>query len=91
MDGWFPVPVASSSSPEVQYVVHVNPWGPASENVCECKAYIFRGHCRHQDIASESLCAWQEGISKEVQTDMQRNMMQCPRCGKATRYEMVAE
>lgn len=50
LDGWHAVGVLSSSG-DKSYRVLVSPWPGYSENVCECRAYEYRGHCRHQEEA----------------------------------------
>jgi hypothetical protein len=87
LEGWFVVRIESSSDPGKRYVVHVNPWGDTAENICECQGYLYRGHCRHQTMAKDAVCGWQEGLGEEVQTEMQRKMKTCPRCGGPTRWE----
>lgn len=86
-EGWVPVQVASSTK-GIDYVIHVCPWGISSESICECAGYTYRGHCRHQQIAHESLCRWNELEGPEEQDEEQAKNKECPRCGQQTRWEM---
>lgn len=83
---WFPIPV-SSSSDDMTYVVWVSPWGKMQENICECKGYLYRSHCRHQEKAQELLCDWSE-LSGTEQTDLERKSKICPACAGPTRWEV---
>lgn len=90
-EGWVPVNVMSSDPKKPDYVVHTCPWGTARESICECPAYVYRGECRHQEIALKSLCKWDELTGPEVQTEFHRNHNTCPRCGGPTRWEMKVD
>lgn len=85
-EGWYPVRVASSSG-EGHYVVLVSPWS-AQESICECKSYLYRGRCKHQDEAARRVCGWSELEHPQQQTDDERKMKICPKCGGATRWEV---
>jgi uncharacterized Zn finger protein len=86
-----PVIVTSTSDPNKQYVVHVNPWGDAKDNICECKGFQYRGNCRHQEEALDEVCGWSETAGKEVQAPYQREAMICPRCDGTTKWSMVVD
>lgn len=88
--GWQPVEVPSSSGDET-YVVLVNPWGITHENLCHCQGYIYRGHCRHQQIAADSVCRWSELRAPDSQTRQQHKDRICPSCGGPTKYEIEAK
>lgn len=91
LDGWVPIQVDSSSDPDKKYVVHVNPWGIPTENICECKGFQYRGSCRHQIAAVEDICGWHEMHAHpqhEIQSDHQREELICPRCDGPTMYVM---
>jgi hypothetical protein len=85
--GWRPVEVRSSTDKNKLYVVHVNPWGDTPENICECKAYLFRGQCRHQSEALKHICVWREG-DEPGQTESQFRNNMCPSCGGRTRNQV---
>lgn len=86
-DGWLPVVISSSSS-EHKYRVYVNPWGHTMENICECKGYIYTGHCKHQDLAADRVCGWSELDCEDQQSKDQKANRQCPRCGGPTKIEV---
>lgn len=93
-EAWIPMEVASESRPGERYVVHVCPWGNATENICECPGYFHRGRCKHQTQAMDALCGWTElqEPKRYEQTDEQRKAKVCPRCGGPTSWQMeVAE
>lgn len=90
-DGWVPVKVNSSSDPSRIYRVYVNPWGQEHENICECRGYVYTGHCKHQAMAAELICGWSELDCEEVQNDFERHARQCPRCGGPTKIEVEIE
>lgn len=89
-EGWVPVQVASESQ-NLDYTVMVCPWGTARESICECPGYTYRGQCKHQQIALDSLCRWDELTGPEAQTEFQKKTNTCPRCGGPTKYEMTLE
>jgi hypothetical protein len=86
-EGWIPILVPSSTQ-KIDYTVLVCPWGLSRENICECQGYMYTGHCRHQKIADDKLCRWQELYGPEKQEEAQRKMMTCPRCGGQTKWTM---
>lgn len=86
-DGWIPVQVASDTRP-LDYLVLVCPWDSHLESICECPGYIHHGHCKHQVIAHESLCRWDELLNPEEQTEAQRKKKICPRCGGPTQWQL---
>lgn len=90
IDGWQPVEVPSHSEPHKKYLVMVNPWGETSEDICECEGYTYRGHCSHQEEATQKLCLWSgaPGESEIEQTDEQREHKICPQCGESTKYAL---
>lgn len=88
LEGWVPIEVESSSS-DNKYLVLVNPWGDIEGNICECPGYHYTGHCRHQEEAHASICAWKEG--QDPQTDEDKRAKICPRCGGPTRWIMEYE
>lgn len=90
-EGWVPVNVASTSQKMIDYVVHVCPWNTPRECICECAGYGYRGRCKHQEIAFDSLCRWDQLSGPEVQTEFQAKTNTCPRCGGATKWEMTIE
>jgi len=77
--GWQAVPVRSSDGSRT-YTVHVNPWKNVDENLCECKAYMYHGKCRHQKLAFDKVCGWHGIVGPEQQTHDQRKIGICPRC-----------
>lgn len=85
-EGWFPVRVPSSSNNGV-YTVFVSPW-TVHESICECQGYQFRGVCKHQEVAAKRRCRWTELSDPQQQTDDERKMRICPRCGGSTRWEV---
>lgn len=89
--GWTPIVIASHTRENVKYTVHCNPWGRASEYICECPSYVMRGHCRHQAEAQEKLCSWLELVGPEKQRPEQRKLGQCPRCGGPTLRQVIDE
>ena len=90
LDGWVPIKVESASHPGEHHVVLVNSWGGAKDGICECEGYEFRGECKHQLIAWDRVCGWQEIFGPETQNDQQRHDKVCPRCGGATMWVMEA-
>lgn len=86
-EGWVPVNVASDSTKGLDYVVLVSPWGNPNDNICECPGYHFRGACKHQIIAMQKTCWWNE-LDGEPQTEEQRQNKVCPRCKGPTRWEL---
>jgi hypothetical protein len=91
LDGWQPVKVRSSDGKN-WYLVLVNPWDTPNENICECKGYMFNGRCRHQQVATDSLCRWfDDGKKSEIQTPEQRLDKVCPRCGGPTQVVVEVE
>lgn len=93
-EGWSPVSVPSNSEPGTTYLVFVNPWGNVNENICECKGYLYRFRCSHQQEASDRLCGWIEGrpVGKNAlvveQTPHERKKKRCPMCAGPTKYEV---
>lgn len=88
LDGWYPCEVSSESEEDRYYTVHVNPWANRSEqHVCECKSYQYRGYCKHQKVAMENHCGWNEIEGPEEKTDEQV----CPRCGGPAGWAMWEE
>jgi hypothetical protein len=87
-EGWVPVKVASATSENMSYLVLVNPFGNPRENICECSGYVYRGQCRHQEEAMESVCYWTEKNPRYAQTEAQRTNNVCPRCGGPTKWEL---
>lgn len=73
-------------------MVHANPWGEVSAYVCECKGYVHRGTCRHQQEAYDHLCDWTEvrdgRYTELMQTDEQKLRGICPQCGGPTMWVM---
>lgn len=88
LEGWFPLEIQSGSDPDVNYVVHVNPWGRSEKNICECKSYLYRGRCKHQKIAHQQICGWNEVEGPEEATPEQRAARECPRCGGPAMWAM---
>lgn len=86
-DGWVPVQVPSGSQPDLTYLVLVNPWGNSRENVCECPGYTYRGTCKHQEFAGQSLCGWIEG-ELPLQDNEHREKKICPRCKGPSKWEL---
>lgn len=91
LEGWMPIEIPSRTDPDLKYVVHTNPWGTASENICQCKSYLYRGRCAHQEFAHAEICGWNQAFSYEQQTDAQKKEMECPRCFGATMWCMEVE
>src|SRR5689334_18276109 len=89
--GWVPVNVMSSDPHKPDYVVLVCPWGTANESICDCPGYSYRGSCRHQQIALESLCRWDELVGPEAQTEFHVKSNTCPRCGGKTKWEFTVD
>lgn len=91
LDGWQVVSIASHSG-DGYYVVHANPWGEVSAYVCECKGYLYRGECRHQEAAAEHICGWSEIVDNSytelMQTEPQKSRGICPQCGGRTMWVM---
>jgi hypothetical protein len=89
LDGWYPKLVTSSSDPDKEYVVHVNPWANRSEqHVCECMSYHYRGQCKHQKTAHLEHCGWNEMEGPEEPTEEQRRDRICPRCNGPSMWSM---
>lgn len=72
-------------------MVLVNPWGIDAENICECKSYVYRGSCKHQVIAHQQICRWNERDGLEVQAVSQEKSKTCPRCGGPTRIQIEVD
>ena len=89
--GWQPVRIDSTSEAGRVYTVHVNPWGHTAENICECNAYIYRGRCKHQDMAAQRLCGWHEVVGPEEIPPENRRLGICPRCGGATHRTVMED
>lgn len=89
---WFEVQVPSASEEDKFYRVLV-PWPDdgVDDLTCECQSFIFRGHCRHQEQAFESVCRWTSEEGPEEQTSVQRREHICPRCGRETISEAAFE
>lgn len=85
-EAWTPVPVPSSDG-ERMYTVFVSPWA-IHESICECKGYLFRGRCQHQDTAARRVCGWSELSNPQQQTPEERKEKICPKCGGSTRWEV---
>lgn len=78
---WEEYEVPSNSDDGVYVVAVPDPYRPnGDENICECKSYEYRGHCRHQQEIHDALCLWEEGVSEEPP----RADGVCPRCGQET-------
>lgn len=85
LDSWYPSKIDSDTDPDKSYTVHVNPWANRSEqHVCECKSYHYRGYCKHQKIAHEQHCGWNEIEGPEEPL----KEMICPRCSGPTMHAM---
>jgi hypothetical protein len=92
LNGWYPIEIPSESDPDHNYVVHVNPWANRSEqHVCECKAYQFRGRCKHQGMAHRKHCGWNQMEEPDLLTDMHIEHKLCPKCGEPTSWGMWEE
>lgn len=89
---WFEIQVPSASEKGKVYRVLV-PWPDDQINdlTCECKGFIHRGHCHHQEIAFESICRWTSREGLEEQTPEQYREHICPRCGEETISEAEFE
>lgn len=85
IEPWFEIPVRSLTEPDQVYRVLV-PWpdDQADDLICECKSFLYRGHCRHQQEAFDSLCRWVSNEGPEEQTPEQHREHVCPRCGAPT-------
>ncbi len=84
LGGWQEVEVPSSSDPKVSYTVTLPPWERNEEEIsCNCPSYEFRGHCRHQLEALNTLCHWSSLDGKE-QNKKQKDGHICPECGGLT-------
>lgn len=82
---WSSVEVPSSSELGKFYTV-VRPWpedGP-SDFVCECPGYLYKGSCKHQEMAASMYCDWDERVGPQNQTKEQHLARSCPRCGATT-------
>lgn len=86
-EGWIPINVASDSRP-IDWVVMVCPWNHPRENICECPGYLYRGTCKHQVIADNAICRWTELEGPEEQSEEQRKIKKCPRCGELTSWHL---
>lgn len=82
---WSSVEVPSSSEEDKSYLV-VRPWldDEPKDLVCECPGYIYKGSCKHQDIAATMFCDWDQKTGPEKQNLEQRRNGICPRCKKET-------
>lgn len=86
LHGWLEVEVPSSDPEAAPYLVLLPPWDRVAEECsCSCQSYEFRGHCRHQVEALNSVCSWEEKTSDTKQTFEQTAMQVCPDCGGPTR------
>lgn len=97
-DGLQVVPVRSHTDQQKVYNVLSNVWGNVNEYVCQCKGYVNRGKCRHQQEAAQHLCGWADVMDNGqwnplAQTDEQADAKVCPKCGGPTMYvlELVEE
>lgn len=89
LDGWFPTPVQSESNEDINYIVHVNPWANRSEqHVCECPGYTYRGRCKHQAMAHNAICGWNEIEGPEEASADDIQARRCPRCAGPAHYAM---
>lgn len=89
---WFEIQVPSVSEEGKVYRVLVAwPDNEADDLLCECKSFIYRGHCSHQIIAFKTLCRWRSEEGPEEQTMEQRRKHICPRCGDETISEAEFE
>ncbi len=78
-----------SSTGDGKYLVSLPPWDRhENEIICSCPGYTFRGYCRHQRQALESLCAWNAKDFQTQQTPEQRSAFICPSCFGPTRLVM---
>ena len=89
---WYEIQVPSGSDPDRVYTVLV-PWPDdgVEDLMCECKGFVYRGRCSHQDEAFEILCRWTSAEGPEKQTKEQRREHVCPRCGEPTISEAEFE
>lgn len=76
---WEDVEVPSASEPGKVYVVAYSPYG-ASQSVCDCEGFRFRGFCRHIEQARSKVnCDWMT-----TNAEVQDNGRICPKCGGPT-------
>jgi len=78
----FSVETPSSRDPSKMYTIKGLVRSGAVE--CSCPGFRFNGRCRHLDSIVET-CGWDEGESREVQTQKQKTNHVCPRCGGKTK------
>ncbi len=86
-EGWIPTLVPSESQ-GIDYTVMVCPWDHHRENICECKGYVFKGHCKHQLMAWNKICRWNELDGPEKQNEDQQKGKVCPRCNGPTSWQL---
>jgi len=82
---WQEIKVQSQSQEDVEYSVII-PYTDDSidDYICECKGYLHRGYCSHQQIAFEQRCGWVESENSEQQSPEQIENFECPRCFERT-------
>jgi len=58
---------------------------------CECKAYKYRGHCKHIDSVKSQRCGWNAFLEPTCEPEKDQDGKPiCPECGGPVRPMKVA-